>query len=145
MSEVINEETVYYIVEGKKTTAGINRKVVIPNQILPYILDRLFIPGTEYLFPFYYFEKNKDRLKELRQMKVNYFEESVFKKITQTLGIEGKVPYSARHSYADKLKHADGDVRDKAALIGHSDYSFTRQQYQSSPLEDLKTVTDSIE
>lgn len=145
MSEVVNEETVYYIVEGKKTTAGINRKVVIPKQILPYVLERLYIPGTDYLFPFYYFEKNKDCLKELRQMKVNYFEESVFKKITQALGIEGKVPYSARHSYADKLKHADGDVRDKAALIGHSDYSFTRQQYQSSPLEDLKTVTDSLE
>ena len=145
MSETIDDEIVYYIVEGKKTQAGINRKVVIPKQILPYILDRLFIPGTEYLFPFYYFQRNKDSLIEFRQMKVNYFEESVFKKITSQLKIEGKVPYSARHSYADKLKHAEGDVRDKAALIGHSDYSFTRMQYQSSPLEDLKTVTDSLE
>lgn len=145
MTEVVNKEVVYFITEGKKTAAGINRRVVIPRQILPFILSRLFMPGTDYLFPFYYFDKSKGRLKEFRQMKVNYFEESVFKKIMKELGIEGKVPYSARHSYADKLKHADGDVRDKAALIGHSDYSFTRQQYQSSPLEDLKTVTDSME
>ena len=74
----------------------------------------------------------------------NYFSDTVFKNITSELNIVGKVLYSARHSYADKLKHAEGDVRDKAALIGHTDYNFTRQQYQSSPLEDLKTVVDSI-
>jgi len=143
--ETIQKEQVYYIVEGKKTAAGINRKVIVPKQILSIILERLSIEGTEYLFPFYYFKRGTTELKEFRKMTVNYFDESVFKPIKERLDITGnKVPYSARHSYADKLKHADGDVRDKAALIGHSDYSFTRQQYQSSPLEDLKTVTDSI-
>lgn len=145
-STIIDKETIYYIVEGKKTEAGINRKVVIPKQILPYILERLEVSGTEYLFPFYYFKRGTTELKELRRMTVNYFDESVFKPIKEQLGIVGnKVPYSARHSYADKLKKADGDVRDKAALIGHSDYNFTRVQYMSSPLEDLKAVTDSIE
>lgn len=144
--EEINNELVYYIVEGKKTTAGINRKVIVPKQIIEIVLNRLWVPGTEYLFPLYLFSRGKKPvLKKLKRMSVNYFEESVFKPIAAELGIVGKVPYSARHSYADKLKHAEGDVRDKAALIGHSDYSFTRQQYQSSPLEDLKTVTDSIE
>ena len=144
-TEIIDNELVYYIVEGKKTTAGINRKVIIPKQILPIIIARLAVEGTDYLFPFYYRHRTTRELKELRRMTVNYFEERVFKPIMAQLNITGKVPYSARHSYADKLKHAQGDVRDKAALIGHSDYSFTRQQYQSSPLEDLKTVTDSIE
>ena len=143
--EKINNEDVYYIVEGKKTEAGINRRVIIPNQILPIIIDRLNVEGTEYLFPFYYYKRNTQELKELRKMSVNYFDERVFKPIKERLNITGnKVPYSARHSYADKLKHAAGDERDKAALIGHSDYNFTRSQYQSSPLEDLKTVTDSI-
>lgn len=141
--EIINKEKVYYIVEGKKTAAGKNRKVIIPNQILPIILQRLE-EDSEYLFPFYFYNRYTGELKEIRKMTVNYFEEKVFKPIMSQLKIENKVPYSARHSYADKLKHADGDVRDKAALIGHSDYSFTRVQYQSSPLEDLKTVTDSI-
>lgn len=143
--ETIDEEPVYYIVEGIKTEAGIDRMVIIPKQILPYIFERLYIPGTDYLFPFYYFQRNKDILKEFRRMTVNYFDESVFKPIANELGITGKVPYSARHSYADKLKHAEGDDKDKAALIGHTNFDFTRQQYQSSPLEDLKAVTDTIE
>ena len=77
-------------------------------------------------------------------MSTKYFNESVFKPITAKPGIVSKVPYSTRHTYADKLKHAEGDIRDKAALMGHSDYGFTQLQYQSSPLEDLKAVTDSI-
>ena len=144
--ETIDNELVYYITEGKKTAAGINRRVIIPKQILPIVLERLDIEGTDYLFPFYYFKRGTTELKELRRMTVNYFDESVFKPIKEQLDIIGnKVPYSARHSYADKLKHAEGDVRDKAALIGHADYNFTRVQYMSSPLEDLKTVTDSLE
>lgn len=143
--ETIHGEQIYYIIQGKKTTAGRNRKVIIPRQISTYILERLYIPGSEYLFPFYFFKRNGE-LKELRRMTVNYFDESVFKTLKTQIGIKGnKVPYSARHTYADKLKKAEGDVRDKAALIGHSDYNFTRVQYMSSPLEDLKTVTDSIE
>lgn len=144
-TELIDKELVYYITEGKKTQAGINRKVIVPKQILPIIIDRLAVEGTEYLFPFYYRNRYTGELKELRKMTVNYFEERVFKPMMTQLKITGKVPYSARHTYADKLKKAKGDVRDKAALIGHSDYSFTRQQYQSSPLEDLKVVIDSIE
>lgn len=145
IKETIDNEEVYYIIEGKKTWAGINRKVVVPRQVLSIVKERLEVEGTEYLFPFYYCRRSDGELKELRKMTVNYFDESVFKPIAKQLGIEGKVPYSARHAYADKLKHAQGDERDKAALIGHSDYNFTRRQYQSSPLEDLKTVTDSIE
>ena len=142
ISETVNNEQIYYIIEGKKTEAGIDRKVIVPRQILSYILERLYIPGTEYLFPLYLFKDNC--FKEFRRMTVNYFDET-FKKIMNELSITDRVPYSARHSYADKLKHADGDDRDKAALIGHTDYNFTRQVYQSSPLEDLKAVTDSLE
>jgi len=146
VSATIDDEVIYYIVEGKKTLAGIDRRVIVPKQILDIVLERLKVEGTDYLFPFYYYKRGTKELKELRRMTVNYFDESVFKPIANQLGIVGrKVPYSARHSYADKLKKANGDVRDKAALIGHSNYSFTRQVYQSSPLEDLKTVTDSIE
>ena len=142
--ETIDKEPVYYIVEGKKTAAGINRKVIIPKQILPLVLERIWIPGSDYLFPFYYFSRNKDELKEFRKMTTNYFDEKVFGSIAAKLGIKDKVPYSARHAYADKLKHAEGDVKDKAALIGHTDFNFTRSQYMSSPLEDLKAVVDSI-
>lgn len=144
--EKIGEETVYYITEGIKTDAGIDRTVIIPKQILGYILERLWIPGSEYLFPMYKYKIRTDILIGFKKMTTNFFNESVFQPIKEALNITGnKVPYSARHSYADKLKHAVGDDRDKAALIGHTNYDFTRRQYQSSPLEDLKKVTDSLE
>ena len=142
--EIIDGEMVYYIIEGIKTEAGIDRIVVIPKQILPFILERLWIPGTEYLFPMYCYRHPHDQLIGFKKMRTNYFGDHVFKPIMNELNIVGKVPYSARHTYADKLKHADGDDKDKAALIGHTDMDFTRKQYQSSPLEDLKKVTDSI-
>lgn len=144
-SAVIDKETIYYIVAGKKTDAGINRTVVIPSQILDIILERLWIPGTDLLFPLYIFHRYKHYFIEFRSMSHNYFNNYVFKPITNSLGIYGKVPYSARHSYANKLKKADGDNKDKAELIGHTNYSFTQQKYQTSELSDLKTVVDSIE
>lgn len=142
--DTIDKEEVYYIREGKKTEAGKNRIVIVPKQILPYIKERLAVEGTEYLFPKYCYRIHTTEFTGYKKMTTNYFNESVFTPIMNQLGIVGKVPYSARHTYADKLKHADGDDRDKAALIGHSSYEFTRSQYMSSPLEDLKTVTDSI-
>lgn len=142
---VIDKETIYYIVEGIKTDAGTNRRVVVPRQILSYIKERLETDGTEYLFPMYCYRIHTTQFIGFKKMSTRYYNESVFKPLMEKLGIENRVPYSARHSYADKLKHAEGSDRDKAALIGHSDYNFTQRQYQSSPLEDLKAVTDSIE
>lgn len=143
--ERIDGERVYYIVGGGKTEAGTNRTVVVPNQILPIVLSLSFLPGTDLLFPLYVFHRYKKHFIEFRPMSHNYFNNYVFKPITTALGIEGKVPYSARHSYADKLKKAAGDNKDKAALIGHTDYDFTQHRYQTSRLEDLKAVTDTIE
>ena len=63
----------------------------------------------------------------------------------ERLGIaEGKVPYGARHTYADKLKNASGSDKDKAALIGHSNYLFTQDKYQSTHLKDLYNLVNSF-
>jgi integrase len=65
--------------------------------------------------------------------------------MTEKLGIAaGKVPYAGRHTYADKLKEADGSDKDKASLIGHSNYLFTQNHYQSSHLKDLYELVNSI-
>ena len=70
----------------------------------------------------------------------------VFKPMMKDLGIaEGKVPYCARHSYADKLKDADGTDKSKAALIGHSNYLFTQEHYQSDTIEELAALVASFE
>jgi integrase len=80
-----------------------------------------------------------------KQMTDNYLRESVFKRICAILGVaKGKVPYGARHTFSNKLKEADGADIDKARLIGHSDYRFTQQKYQSDDLDDLFTAMKSI-
>ena len=133
---------------GSKTEAGTDRIVVIPPQILDLVRSRLFVPGTDLLFPQYVFSRNQKDAKLLcfKQMTDAYFREDVFKPMMKALGIaEGKVPYSARHSYSDKLKRAEGSDKAKAELMGHTDYAFTQSHYQSSDLEDLMAVAVSIE
>ena len=140
---VIDKETIYYIVEGIKTDAGKDRTVVIPKQIESYIKTQLEL-DSEYLFPMHVYRIHTNQFVGYRKMTTKYYRESVFHPLMDKLGIKNKVPYSTRHSYADKLKKASGDDRDKAALIGHTTLDFTRQQYMSSSLEDLKAVTDTI-
>ena len=146
-----NEETgekaeAWFFINGKKTDAGRDRIVVVPSQILPIILSRLYVPGTDLVFPQYFFTRGKKvKLRCFKQMTDSYFRTEVFKPMLKKLSIPGdKVPYSARHTYADKLKKASGSDRDKAALIGHSNYLFTQKKYQSSDLGDLKNLVDSI-
>lgn len=136
---------VWYFVNGKKTDAGRNRIVVIPEQILPFVIERTYIPGTDLMFPMYQFDRKKEKFLYFKQMTDNYFREFVFKPMMARLGIaEGKVPYGARHSYADKLKHASGTDYDKASLIGHSNYLFTQSAYQTPYLADLKKIVESF-
>lgn len=139
-----NEDGVIYLVGGSKTEAGKGRKVPVPTAISHIILERMNVLGTDLLFPMYTTNR-KGEFTGYKQMTDNYFRVFVFKRLMERLGIAGgKVPYSARHTYADKLKKAGGDDKTKAALMGHTDYAFTRNKYQSVDLNDVKAVADSI-
>lgn len=133
---------VWYLVNGKKTDAGRDRIVIVPDDILEIILSRIYIPGTDYIFPQYQFTRGKkQKFIGFKKMTDAYFRVEIFKPMMERLGIAyGKVPYSARHSFADKLKKAPGSDKDKASLIGHSDYLFTQDKYQSSHLLDLYDI-----
>lgn len=132
-----------YIVAGGKTEAGTDRTVIVPKQIRDIVLKRLDTQGTDLLFPMIVRDR-KGNQTGYKQMTTNYYNHA-FHAMLSRLGLpEDLVPYSARHTYADKLKHADGDDRDKAALMGHTDYDFTRKQYQTSQIEDLAGVVESI-
>lgn len=134
------------LVNGSKTDAGRDRVVVIPPQILDIVRDRLFIPGTDLIFPMYCFSRSKGLLTGFKPMTDEYLNKHVFKPIGAILGFtEGKVPYSARHTYSDKLKGAEGSDKAKAGLMGHTDYAFTQSHYQSTNLDDLLAVAVSIE
>ena len=135
-ADLHQEDGLCYLVGGSKTDAGRNRRVPVPQIIMPIIERRMAARGTEMLFP---------DLGTKRQMTDQHFRKNVFKPLMSRLGIaEGKVPYSARHTYSDKLKAIAGDDKAKAAIMGHTDYSFTRQHYQSVSNDDLKTIVDGI-
>lgn len=133
------------LVNGSKTEAGRDRVVVIPPQILDIVRERLMIPGTDLLFPQYKFNRSETKLTALKQMSDEYLNKHVFKPLSARLGVEpGKVPYSARHTYSDKLKAAEGSDKAKAGLMGHTDYAFTQSHYQSTDMDDLLAVAVSI-
>ena len=149
--QVIEHDGRLFLIEGKKTEAGIGRTVPVHQKIEQIIRIRLFIPGTDLVFPQYQFGKVSKKhpvplFEGFKQMSDNYFREMVFKPMMSRLGIaEGKVPYGARHTFSNKLKKASGDDRDKAALIGHSDYTFTQTKYQSTDDNDLLGIVDSMD
>lgn len=138
---------VWYFVNGKKTDAGRDRVVIVPDEILPLIAERVSVKGTDLIFPQYCYNRKKPpEFTGFKEMSDAYFRVEVFKPMMARLGIaQGKVPYGGRHSYADKLKKATGSDKDKAALIGHSNYLTTVDKYQSSHLKDLYDLVNSFE
>lgn len=143
-SDYVDKDGIQYLVKGEKTKAGIDRPVTIPPALQPIIEKRLAVEGTEYLFPRYYFSEDGEVVK-YGLMDQAYFRKHIFKPMLKRLGInENVVPYSTRHSYANKLKNVTGSDKDKADLMGHEDYAFTRHQYQSSVLKDKKAITDQM-
>ena len=142
--QVHEQDGSLYIIEGKKTDAGRDRIVPVHKKIEPIIRQQLETEGTDFLFPMHVFSR-KGTFLGFKQMSDNYFNKYAFRPLADRLGIpKNKVPYSARHTFSDKLKKADGNDKDKAALIGHTDYRFTQKKYQSSNIDDLKEIMDSI-
>lgn len=143
-SDLHAENGLYYLVGGSKTEAGTDRKVPVPQAIESIISARLSVVGTDLLFPMYCYNRKHEFI-GYKQMRDQYFRESIFVPLMARLGIaEGKVPYCARHTYSDLLKTADGDDKTKAAIMGHSDYNFTKRRYQSTTLDEIRQVAESI-
>ena len=141
--ETDGKKKVHYISGGIKTDAGKNRLVTVPPVILPIIEEQLKLEGTDLLFPRLDYDR-KGNFKGYSQMPTEYFNKHIFKPLTAQLGIIGKVPYSARHTYSNKIKRVAGADKDKAELMGHADYTTTKKHYQSSTIKDLKAITDKI-
>lgn len=119
-------------IAGIKTEAGIDRIMTISPKIMPLIAARLLQAG-ELVFP------GPDG----KMMDDETFRDRCFYPLMEMLGIEGAVPYSCRHTFANLLKRVQGSDTDKAALIGHSDASMTKK-YQSADYDSLKAITDCI-
>lgn len=136
------QDGVEFIVGGFKTAAGTDRVVTIPQQIAPIIHKLLKAPGP-FIFPGPDGEMIDD----------TFLRERVFYPMMEKLGIQSipktgeraeYVPYSCRHFFANLLKNAKGSDKDKAALIGHTDYETTKRVYQSEDLRSMQAVTNSF-
>lgn len=117
---------------GAKTEAGKNRFVTISPKIQP-IVDALLEQEGEYVFSIY----------PDKPITEAFFRDQCFTPAMDALCIEGKTPYSCRHTFANLLKAVRGSDTDKAALIGHADASMTKY-YQSADYESLRAITDRI-
>jgi integrase len=117
---------------GIKTEAGKNRLVTISPKI-QHIVDALLAQEGDYVFS----------LQPDKPITEAYFRDHCFLPAMGALGIEGKTPYSCRHTFANLLKAVRGSDTDKAALIGHADASMTKY-YQSADYESLRAITDRI-
>lgn len=120
------------LIGGFKTEAGKNRTVPVHAKLQGVLQERLAY-DSEYLFP----------KKDGTLMDDEHFRKYCFVPLMAQLGIEGKVPYSCRHTFANLLKNVRGSDTDKAALIGHSDASMTKY-YQSPDYESLQAIIDKI-
>ena len=120
------------LVGGSKTEAGRNRSVPVHARIRLIIARQLRTPGP-WLFP----RADGERMTD------EYFRKHCFEPLMQTLGIEGVVPYSGRHTFANMLKNVAGSDTDKAALMGHADATMTKY-YQASDLTSRREIVERI-
>lgn len=137
-----NEDGVEYLIGGFKTAAGTDRAVTLAPQIAPIIRRLVDAPGL-YIFPGPDGEMIDDE----------YMREKIFYPLLAHLGIQPiptkdnpatYVPYSCRHFFANLLKDVKGADKDKAALMGHSDYETTVRVYQSEDLKAMQRITNAF-
>lgn len=122
---------------GFKSEAGTDRPVPISPKIAQLVRARVRA-ANPYIFP----------REDGKRMTDEYFRKNVFYPALAAMGIQPipeigvppkYVPYSCRHTFADLIKNADGPDKDKAALMGHADFSQTKA-YQSSDLETRRSI-----
>lgn len=127
---------------GSKTAAGRNRAVPVPPQLHDIIQQRLAF-DSPWLFP----------RADGQRMNAKYFRETFFYPVLAAAGIQKiptpdrpayYVPYSCRHTFSNLLKNASGSDKDKAALMGHTDYRTTKRMYQSAELASLRLIMGDL-
>ena len=132
-----------WFVGGGKTEAGTDRTVPISPKIKPYVHELVMRAKT------YIFGKPRNGSK----MDDKYFRDTMFYPLLADLEIQALpsednpaelVPYSCRHTFANLLKNVEGANKDKASLIGHTDYAFTERRYQTAEMDNLFSIVNRI-
>ena len=136
------EEGAEYLIGGGKTEAGTDRTVPISPKIKPY-LYQLILKADPYIFP-----REDGKLMDDKWFRDRYFYPLLADLLIQPMPDKEHpavlVPYSCRHTFANLLKNVEGANKDKASLIGHTDYAFTEKRYQSAEMENLLNIVNKI-
>ena len=126
---------------GAKTEAGKNRIVPV-NKSISATVAEAYVSGRQYLFG------NDDG----SQMTLEHFREKIFYPALEDAAIQpipqnGEKarlsPYSTRHTFSTLMKSVPGDMKDKAALMGHTSYEMTLH-YQHEDYDSLTQIIDAM-
>ena len=136
------EGDVEYLVGGGKTEAGTDRIVPISPKIKPYLYE-LILKANPNIFP-----REDGKKMDDKWFRDRYFYPLLADLLIQPMPDEKHpailVPYSCRHTFANMMKNVEGAGKDKASLIGHTDYNFTERQYQSAELANLSRIVNQM-
>ena len=130
------------LVGGSKTAAGRDRVVTVSPKIRG-IIEQRARGESPWLFPG----------PEGKKMSLREFRLKGFYPALEAMGIQRQpppgvrpryVPYSCRHTFSNLLKHVTGSDRDKADLMGHTDYRTTKRIYQTAEIRAKQSITDLL-
>lgn len=127
---------------GIKTDAGKDRAVPISPKILPFFHRKMHKNNL------YLWENSVGTRMTSQQFRANIFFPALAELGMQPVPTKENppvyTPYSCRHTFANLLKDAAGSDKDKAALMGHEDYTTTKRMYQSADLQHLREIIDQL-
>lgn len=111
-----------YFITGSKTEKGRDRIIPYPKFVEP-ILDAV--------------DFKKFNLSNWRRRK--------FDPLMERLHIEGRVPYSTRHTYADLQKRRKIDPEIMKDIMGHEDYATTVEHYHHITEDDIDRIKSAVD
>lgn len=129
------EGTYRYFQTGSKTEAGKNRIIPIPS-ILNNLLDTLIAGHAE--GPLIAAEKGGF-------YRLDNWRPRHFNALMASLKLEGYVPYSCRHTYADLQKRRNIAPELMMEIMGHEDYSTTVERYQTTTSDDILRICQAVD
>lgn len=122
-----------YMIGGKKTDAGKNRKIPLHRKIIPIIKD-FYDPDNKYL------------ITNTRGKCHSYsaFYQNIWTPLMKSLNMD-HLPHDGRHTFTtalDRVKAPDVCVK---LIIGHSIKDFTKRTYVHKTIEELIEVVDTLD
>jgi site-specific recombinase XerD len=121
------------ITGGVKTDAGKNRIIPIHDKIFPYV-EKWYKMNNNYLIT-----KGKGQ-----KISADYYRKSLYYNALNAIGIRELSPHACRHTFASLMAKAGADNLSIQKIIGHSDYSFTANNYTHTDISELRKAINLL-